>query len=208
MGANVENLSITDLKVGGRLKMPKGHVDAFGAGTVRVVELPARFELFKLTKGEAEAHKKYGVTPWWSPVHPYREDYEGAIGRYQQAKLNKIDMSSMVRYMSAVCIDWNSLDNYIEVAAKVPLSAFWGTYAPQGKWDDNRKKNLHKEMSVGRTATASRGMGIKDSVMPDHLGALESWQFYIPKLKDEHIERKSSIPAHDMAALGMYFGFV
>jgi len=208
MAGNVDNLTMQDFKVGGRLGLRDSDITAFGKGTVRVETLPVGFRLFKLTKGDAAAHAKYGVTPWWSPVKPFKEDYEGALGRYQQAKLNKIDMSAMVRYMSAVSIDWNALDNYIEIETKVEISAFWGTFAPQMKWADSRKSNLHREMSTARTAMASRGMGIKDAVLPDHLGALEAWQFYIPKLKDEHIKRSSTINAHDMVALGMYFGLV
>ena len=206
MGENVQNLTMADFKEGGRLGLRKSDITAFGEGTVRVEELPAGFKLFKLSKGDAAAHPKYGVTPWWSPVQPFKEDYEGAIGRYNQAKLNKIDMSAMVRYMSAVCIDWNTLDNYIEVSAKAPLSVFWGTFAPQKSWSDKRNYSLRKEMDVGGTAPASRAMGTKDAVMPEDIGVLEAWQFFIPKLKDEHIERHSTIPAHDMVALGMYFG--
>lgn len=108
--------------------------------------------------------------------------------------------------MSAVCIDWNTLDNYIEVSAKEPLSVFWGTFASQKSWSDKRNYNLRKEMDVGSTAPASRKMGIKDAVMPEDIAVLEAWQFFIPKLKDEHIERRSTIPARDMVALGMYFG--
>ncbi|MDX1811777.1 MAG: hypothetical protein R3240_07520 [Gammaproteobacteria bacterium] len=209
MAANVDNLTMADFTAGNpKTGMRQSDIDAFGEGTVRVVTLPKGFKLFKLSKGEAAAHPTYGVTPWWSPVDPYKEDYEGAFGRYMQAKLNKIDMSSMVRYMSAVCIDWNSLDNYIEVETTAEISAFWGTFAPQKKWADNRNRNLHKEMSVSRTAMPSRKMGIKDSVMPEHLGALESWQFYIPKLKDEHIKRNPTISAHDMEALYLHFSDV
>ncbi|KAA5607531.1 hypothetical protein F1188_01845 [Roseospira marina] len=206
MGDNVKNppLSISDFKANGRLHLRQSDVDAFGTTKpVRVVELPAGFRLFKLTKGEAPAHPTYGVTPWWSPVLPYREDYEGALGRYHQAKLNKIDMSAMVRYMSAVCIDWNDLDNYIEVVTQVPISAFWGTFAAQKKWSDAGKKSLHKERQVSVS-----GIGAEDARLPDDIGVLEAWQFFIPKLKDEHITRHSIINAHDMVALGIHFGFV
>lgn len=180
---------------------------AFGQGTVRVVTLPAGFKLFKLTKGEAEAGE-YGVTGWWSPVNPYEEDDEGALGRYVQAKLNKIDMSSMVRYMSAVCIDWNSLDNYVEVKMLDSIKCYWGTFAPQKKWNDARNKDLGKEMRVSSTMQKNRSEGIKDAMLPNELGVLESWQFYIPNLTDDHIERSSVMPAHDMHVLGMHFGFI
>ena len=175
--------------------------NAFGADTVRIETLPKGFRLFKLTAGRAEAHKKHGVSPWWSAVYPYKEDHEGALGRYQQAKLNKIDMSSMVRYMSAVCIDWNDLDNYVEIQMRDAIKCYWGTFAPQDKWNDSSKESAAKERWVSRGGTSAQ-----QAVLPSELGALEAWQFYIPNLKDEHIIRSSVIPAHDMAALGMYLG--
>lgn len=61
-------------------------------------------------------------------------------------------------------------------------------------------------MAAGRTAMVSRGMQIKDAVMPDDIGTLESWQFYIPGLTDAHINRMDRvISAHDMPALQAYF---
>ncbi|WP_020481168.1 hypothetical protein [Methylomonas sp. MK1] len=211
MGVN-DGLMISDFKAGqarqelGNWYIPQSHIDAFVKDTVRVETLPAGFKLFKLTKGEAKSDPKYGITPWWSSVSPFKEDYEGAIGRFEQAKLNKIDMSAMSRYMAAVPIDWNELDNYIEISLKVTASGFWGTFAPQEKWHDKHKQNLAVEMSRGRATPASRTMGIKDAVLPDELGALEAWQFYIPGLQEEHISRENRvISAHDMVALQAYF---
>ena len=174
--------------------------NAFGDGTVRIETLPKGFRLFKLTVGKAAAGR-YGVTGWWSPVYPFKEDYEGALGRFNQAKLNGIDMSSMVRFMSAVCIDWNDLDNYVEVVMRDSIKVYWGTFAPQGKWNDDTQANRAKERWVSRGGTSS-----ETAVLPDTLGVLEAWQFFIPNLRDAHITRSSVIPAHDMAALGMYFG--
>ena len=149
--------------------------DAFGAGTVRIETLPAGFQLFKLTAGTAAAGK-YGITPWWNPVKPFKEDYEGALGRYEQAKLNKIDMSAMVRFMSAVCIDWNDLDNYVQVKLNNSCKAFWGTFAPQKKFskpagslDETIERNI-KDFTVNKGAE-----------LPPDLGSLEAWQFYIPE---------------------------
>jgi hypothetical protein len=113
--------------------IPPGHQTAFGAGTVRVVNLPRGFMMFKLTAGKAPAHATYGITPWWSPVKPFMEDYEGALGRYEQAVLNGIDLSAMVRFMSAVCIDWNDLDNFVQVELVDDCRAFWGTFAPPSR---------------------------------------------------------------------------
>lgn len=168
----------------------------------RIETLPKGMLLFKLTKGDAP-QTQYGVTPWWSAVKPFQEDDEGAIGRFQQAKLNGVDMSVMARYMSAVRIDWNDLDNYVQVELLDDAKAFWGTFAPQPKWSDPKysladiraRKELEKRVAPG-------------AALPDVLGVLEAWQLYIPNLKDEHIKRSPVIPAHDMVALGMAFGVV
>jgi hypothetical protein len=191
--------------------MRDSDISAF-KGTVRAVTLPPGFRLFKLSAGEAAAHAQYGVTPWWSPVMPYWEDYEGALGRYEQAKLNKIDMSSMVRYMSAVCLDWNDLDNYIEVQIRpgVEISGFWGLFSAQNLFSDGRKiSGHHSELlsaRVSKPSVASRAAGYKSAVMPDQLGVLDAWQFYIPGLQDDHIIRSSVLNAHDMVTLAMHFG--
>jgi hypothetical protein len=182
-------------------KIPAGHQSAFGVGTVRVVSLPRGFQMFKLTAGSAQAHAVYGITPWWSPVRPFQEDYEGALGRYEQAKLNGIDMSAMVRYMSAVCIDWNDLDNYIQVELMDDCRAFWGTFAPQKKFD-KAPKTLDEMINANlKEFTVSRG-----AELPPDLGVLEAWQLYVPNLQEANIKRASLIPAHDMVALSMFFG--
>ena len=171
-------------------------------GKFEIVTIPKATKLFKLTKGAAEAGSR-GVTGWWSPVMPYKQDYEGALGRYQQAKLNGIDMSAMVRYMSAVCIDWNDLDNYVQVELTDDAKAYWGTFAPQSKFSSETydlKKIRERKAQEKRVNT--------NAVLPDVLGALESWQFYIPNLKEADIKRSSVIDAHDMVALGMALGFV
>jgi hypothetical protein len=175
--------------------------DQAGFAKWRIETLTAGMLLFKLTKGEAP-ETQYGVTPWWSVVRPWKEDEEGALGRYQQAVLNGIDMSAMVRFMSAVRIDWNDLDNYVQVELLTDAKAFWGTYAPQPKWSD---PNYSLADIRGRKDKAVAVSG--NVVLPDILGGLEAWQLYIPNLKDEHIKRAPIIPAHDMAALGMALGF-
>ncbi|PCH65829.1 MAG: hypothetical protein COC04_00940 [Gammaproteobacteria bacterium] len=172
-------------------------------GKYEIVTLPKGFNIFKLTKGAAEEHPKYGLSPWWSPVKPFKQDYEGALGRYQQAKLNKIDMSAMVRYMSAVCIDWNDLDNYVQVELTDSAKAYWGTFAPQSKFSSESY-----DLKVIRERKAQEKRVNGNAQLPNELGVLESWQLYIPNLKEEHVKRCQLINAHDMVALGMAFGFV
>ncbi len=179
-------------------RIPPGHQAAFGKGSVRVEILPASFRMFKLTAGGALQHARYGVTPWWSPVKPFKEDTEGAIGRYIQANMNGVDMSTMVRFMSAVCVDWNDLDNYVEVRLKQETKAFWGTFAPQ-KLFDRAPTDLQK--AAQRASDVTRGADL-----PPDLGTLTAWQLYVPNLHNEDIIRDSFLPAHNMATLAMHFG--
>ncbi len=190
-----ENLSIADF-----YKLRKS--DQGGFAKWRTETLPKGMLLFKLTKGDAP-ETQYGVSPWWSSVKPFREDYEGALGRYQQAKLNGIDMSAMVRFMSAVRIDWNDLDNYVQIELKTDARAFWGTYTPQPKWSEPKYNLADIRARKAKEREVAGG-----SMMFDVLGGLEAWQLFIPNLKDEHIKRASVISAHDMTALGMALGFV
>ncbi|WP_043363154.1 hypothetical protein [Belnapia sp. F-4-1] len=176
--------------------------DQGGFAKWRIETLPKGMLLFKLTKGEAE-EGQYGVTAWWSAVKPFKEDYEGALGRYQQAKLNGIDMSAMVRFMSAVRIDWNDLDNYVQVELLDDARAFWGTYTPQPKWSEPKYnlKDIRERKAKEREVAGG-------AVMFDVLGGLEAWQLYIPNLRDKDIKRSSVISAHDMTALGMALGLI
>jgi hypothetical protein len=211
MGTHLnKGLMASDFKAGPSRfgwSMRPSDISAF-KGTVRAVTLPSGFRLFKLSAGDAKAHAVYGVTPWWSPVMPYEEDDEGALGRYEQAKLNKIDLSSMVRYMSAVCVDWNDLDNYIEVQIRpgVQISCFWGLFAPQELFSDKNKTSDTTTKRVSKTSGASKAAGYQTASLPGELGTLDAWQFYIPGLLDEHITRNSVLSAHDMITLAMHFG--
>lgn len=136
-----------------------------------------------------------------SPVRPFKEDYEGALGRYQQAKLNGIDMSAMVRFMSAVCVDWNDLDNYVQVRLKDECRAFWGLFAPQKKF------GTEPTTASGRAAARAKEYQVSGSAqLPPDLGVLEAWQLYVPNLRETDISRSGVIPAHDMHALALHFG--
>ncbi|MBL6457756.1 hypothetical protein JMJ55_20675 [Belnapia sp. T6] len=190
-----ENLSIADFY---RLRKS----DQAGFAKWRIETLPKGMLLFKLTKGDAP-EGQYGVTPWWSAVRPFKEDDEGALGRYQQAKLNGIDMSAMVRFMSAVRIDWNDLDNYVQVELLDDAKAFWGTFTPQPKWS---APNYNLADMRARKAQERQVNG--SAMLPDVLGGLEAWQLFIPNLRDVHIKRSAVISAHDMTALGMALGFI
>ncbi len=188
-------------------------------GVPRVVTLRGPFKLYKLApKGNAGQYIDRDtnlpkVTPWWSPVDPYEEDHEGATGRFIQAVMNGIDMSSMVRYMSAVLYEWSEMTHYIEISIKPgdQVKCFWGEYEPQ--FIGQRPFTLAKHELIANcnsTTTQSKARGFSDAEMPNVLGALSAWQFFIPNFTDEYIKLGSwgrrEINAKDMGALGRYLG--
>ena len=181
----------------------------------RVVAVPRGTQLFKMTKGAAEAWNGK-VSPWWSSVKPFLDDKEGALGRFQQAKRQNVDMTAMVRFMSCVCLDWNDLDNYVQVELLDDARVFFGTFNPMPKFSQEIWKpdwnNKNDEGSGVKTIAKVKLMQLKEKQagfkVPDVLGGLEAWQMFIPNLTDAHIERSSVISGHDMHALGMALGFI
>ena len=131
-------------------------------------------------------------------MKPFKEHFKGALGRYQQAKLNGIDMRAMVRFLSAVRIDWNDLDNYVQIELLDDACTFSGTYKPQPKWSE--PKYNFKDIRERKAKEQEVAGG---SVMFDVLGGLKASHLYIPNLKDKDVKRSSVISAHDMTALGM-----
>ena len=121
----------------------------------------------------------------------------------------------MVRFMSCVCLDWNDLDNYVQVELVEEARIFWGTFNPMPKFSQEIWKadwaNPNEEGSGIKTMQKVKLMQLKEKQagfqVPDVLGGPEAWQMYIPNLKEENISRQSIISGHDMAALSMALGF-
>jgi hypothetical protein len=195
------NLTMADL--------PGGVRAAFGEQDPVIVTIPAQFRLFKLTQyslmnpnirlpgpllpnhPEELFDVQQTLTPWWQPVFPFMEDGLGAVGRYMEARANHVTMREMVRFASAVCLDWNDLDNYLEVVTLDSIRCFWGDYAPQRMLSDNPG-------GYQRALDRAEQRGVH---VPDTLGGIEAYQFYIPNLTIQYVEERASVPAHDMAAL-------
>ena len=183
--------------------------DQAGFKTHRVETLPRGFQLFKLTQTAWADMTKGGyggnLSPWWSAMRPFKEDDEGALGRFEQARLNKIDMSAMVRYMSAVCIDWNDLESYLQIRLEDSCKCFFGKFAPMKKvsspsYDLAKIKELKAKEAASVTKYGAE--------MPDDIGALDAWQFFIPSLKPENVKTEALLSAHDMSVLAQHFGLV
>ena len=179
-------------------KLPASVRDAFLNSKAEIVTLPKDMSLFKLSAGVVKADPKRGtLTPWWSPVQPFQEDKLGAVGRFQEARLNKVSMREMVRFASAVSVDWNDLDNYLEVSLDESVKCFWGQYTPQPAFQDAKSIK-------GRVKFFEHQA--KNIYTPDILGGIEAWQFFIPNLLPAHVKVEPTIPAHDMGALAVHLG--
>ncbi|MBB4000448.1 hypothetical protein [Aureimonas pseudogalii] len=182
----------------------------------RVVTVPKGTLLFKMTAGAAAANDKGGVTPWWSAVKPFLDDKEGALGRFQQAKSRNMDMSAMVRLMSCVCIDWNDLDNYVQVELLDDARIFWGTFAPMPKFSQalytpdwtNSKDTFTGAKVLDRVKKMKQKEALAGFKVPDTLGDGEAWQMFIPNLREENIKRSSVLSGHDMSVLAHALGLV
>ena len=186
-----------------------------GFKKVRAVAVPKGTLLFKMTAGAAAANDRGGVTPWWSAVKPFLDDKEGALGRFQQAKSQNMDMSAMVRLMSCVCIDWNDLDNYVQVELLDDARVFWGTFAPMPKFSQalytpdwsNDKSTFTGSKVLARVKKMKEKEALAGFKVPDTLGGGEAWQMFIPNLKEEHVKRAAVISGHEMGVLAKALGF-
>jgi hypothetical protein len=202
--------------------VPDRDKSGFKDGIWKKITLPAQTKIFRLDNKDAEESEDWKVvSPWWSFVDPCMEDKEGAKGRYEQAVLNGLDMSCMVRYMSAVKLEWNDLNNYVEVRTCCELTAFWGQFAPMSLSNLDKAKYLNKltllqsqdadyssmsDTFFGkkiRPAKLSSWEKVFAASMPRRweaqysgglMGFLEGWQLYIPNLKNDYLAAKGGRP--------------
>jgi hypothetical protein len=182
-----ENLTLADFT-----RLPQSDQDAFArVPAPRVVLLNQGFELYKLTVAPVAGR----VSSWWSSFGPYEEDKEGAHGRYLQAQMNGIDMSAMARFMAAVRLDWNQMNTYLQVKLTRPAKAFWGAFAPQ-------------DLGLPLVTTAAAAQALNGAHLPDTLGVLQAWQFYIPNIGTGDIQEITQVNGHDMNAIAPLLGYV
>jgi hypothetical protein len=177
--------------------LPDRAKSGFKGELARKITLLPGTKIFRLDNEDAPSGT-YGISGWWSLVSPYMEDTEGAKGRYEQAVLNGLDMSCMVRYMSAVKLEWNNLNNYVEVTTSCELTAFFGKFEPMAlsskdKADYINFLNLLKSRDGNYSSMSETFFGGKTR-RGGLLGLLEGWQLFIPNLKNEYLADKDRRP--------------
>jgi len=113
-----------------------------------------------------------GLSGWWSLVDPSQYKFDRAMSVkevYETAVINGIDFSSMVRYFSAVKLEWNDLTNYVEVAIGAqPINAWYGRFAPMSL-SDGLDKVKYAEMVAKAKAKAKADPTIRMPKSPKQL---------------------------------------
>jgi hypothetical protein len=186
----------------------------------RIVQLPAGTRLFKANQYREEWLRPM-LSPWWSTVEPYGENKYGALDLVRMAEENTFDgkaltFRDLVRFISAVSLDWNTLNWYVEIVLAVDLYAFWGQFDPQ--------KSIQSPTATGVVPTPTGNVTLQQNSSAsgmDHyvdygngetsylspvLGGAGAWQLYIPNF-DKHLIDPSHIinlSATNNAALERY----
>lgn len=169
------------------------------------------------------------MSPWWAPVDHFEEDTGGIREHFGNMVLNatafagpgKLTLREYARFMSAVTLEWNKLSYYVELELSKAVHAYWGQFEEQvgisdaakltradnsAAWGDGEQVRIVQDGS-DRYIHYRNESGHK-YYLPEHLGGMEAWQFYIPKFEktDIHQDRIRAIPATDTEALAAHFG--
>lgn len=179
----------------------------------KVVRLPAGTRLFKATQHK-EMWTRDLLSAWWSTVEPFQESEYGALELVEVAEENSrlgetVTFRDLIRFISAVSLDWNKLDWYVEIGLRRDVYAFWGQFAPQD--------SIQKAPPQGTTLTMQHGTlsgwssyvdyGNGQKVyLPDKLGGFGAWQLYIPNFNKQLIDPSAiiNLDATDNAKLKAY----
>ena len=179
--------------------------EAFKDGKFEIITIPAGTGLYKLSQYPiVNESRGNSVSPWWSPVRPFREDKLGAVGRYQEAELNGVSFEAMVRFASAVRVDWNGLDNYQEISLTKDVEAVWGQFQPQPAYSPAEKGKKVEQMI--KNIEAKIKIQEKGHYVPEILGGIEAYQFWIPNLTKSDLRTSSTIPTNDKKGLAVALG--
>jgi hypothetical protein len=214
------NAGLTDADFGKMLS--ESEQDGFLDRKATVVELEAGQKLYKLSSYPVKAGRTGFLSAWWTSVTPFKEDTLGARGRYQEAVANGVSLREMVRFVSAVRVDWNDIEEYQEITLKDSAKCFWGEFGPQpsstpvlsgavaGKsvFDMSFAEMNAATTQLAKNASKRKRLRDFGVYVPDTLGGIEAWQFFIPQLKESDMEKCPSIPSHDMAALALHLSVI
>ena len=174
----------------------------------KVVTIPKHTLLCRLDENDAPENPEYGmISGWWSPVKPFFDDIEGVLGKYRRAAESGQTLRDYIRDSSAIKMEWNALNNYVQIRLKQDTQAWWGTFKEMRLWETAQWVVPNKGWLAGLTPFEKMRLAKSEGnsgAMPEVLGLGESWQFFIPRLTDAHVERKPEwvVSSIDMPKLG------
>ena len=152
-------------------QLPPEVRNAFTHGTAEKVLLTPGFAMCKLSDfATINAPGSGAVSPWWSPLEPYRYD----AGWEQRRVLSQhfgVSIRELSRILVAVKENWNAMNYLLKVRTRIPVYAFFGGVAGQNRLD---------------AGSASRRMAGEGSSGSAKLVGSAS-QFYIPGLNIYHV---------------------
>lgn len=182
----------------------------------RVVTLAKGTAIFKLSQWEEKLNRDT-LSQWWSAGRPFDENDLGAREVFETAMINGVSMRELVRFISAVKLNWNLLDFYIEARLAVDIKAFWGQFDPKTSNDGPSTGGT----ATGATVTAEPAPGGDNDMvhydtatagdevyLPNVLGGFGAWQFCVPNFSKEFIDPSSvvNIRSTDRDQLAAHFG--
>lgn len=188
-----------------------------------------------VSKMKAFLTTRDNISAWWSTVKPFEEDTSGIYTAFQECKLNagmggpgKLTMREWARFMSAVKLEWNTLNYYVQLVLASDVEAYWGQFAPQtsinqvegeSELDILLRRFGIKGVTAGKASEQASIEKVGDSFfikyvgdperyyIPNWLGGGGTWQLYIPKFEhsDADLTSIAAVPASNMAALETHF---
>lgn len=162
---------------------------------VRKVSIPKGTKLFKATYKEL----RDPLSPWWSTVLPFEENRFGVYDLMELAEDNDIRIREMIRFASAVSVDWNPLENYVEIVLDRSVDAYFGQFAPQKGVQDYEafKTKIETRRENGQTSDYvsydSEDADPHHVYLPEMLGGIGAWQLYIPNFERTFVEISANI---------------
>ena len=150
--------------------------DAFKSKQAEKVLLPAGFEIYKFNEfNSLTAPNSNALSPWWSPVEPYKHD-GGWEQRKKLAAHLGVSIREFGRVTSAVKENWNSMKWLLVVTLSESVYAYFGGFAQMARLDAGQASR--------RVAAAPAGGG---GFKAEARGATKNLpgggtQFYIPNL--------------------------
>ncbi|HWU76796.1 MAG TPA: hypothetical protein VN043_09840 [Rhodanobacter sp.] len=159
---------VGDISTGGSGKVRDAFQLLFGEPTKE--RLQAGIALYKFngfnTLGQGVITDATPVSPWWSPVLPFKHD-AGLTQRIAIAQLNGVSFREWGRLTSVIKEDWSSMAWLLTLELKEDVYGWFGGFKGMSRFDDPTKSKRDSSVEAKGKSSNLPGGGT---------------QFYIPNL--------------------------